>query len=130
MWSRRAFVVLAALAAYADDREDALAAIEPLAAALSEGDGAGFMKRVPRDTANYSELETNVGALLGMAEVTSSIEVTSASEGKAELDWQMHIRSRERQMLLERRRGTVNIEFRGRELKALTPASFFAPPAA
>jgi hypothetical protein len=113
----------------ADDRTDALDAIAPIASALSEGDAGMALGRLPDDAPNSAELRANLSALIAQAEVTSSVEVLDASEGKAELDWYMEIRSRETRSILERRRGKVSIRFRRRKLSAIEPASMFAPAA-
>ena len=127
---RRMFVsvIFAAFVARADDRTDALDAVAPIAAALSDGDTAAALAALRRDAENYAELRENLTAMIAQAEVTSSVEVISAESGAAELDWYMQIRNRSTKMVIARRRGTVQIRFRKRKLLALSPASFFAPP--
>jgi hypothetical protein len=129
--TRRAFLFLplAAPLLLADDRTDALDAIAPIASALSDGDAGTALGRLPEDAPNHAELRSNLAALIAQAEVTSSVEVLEASEGKAELDWYMEIRSRETRSIVERRRGKVSIRFRRRKLLSVEPASMFAPPA-
>lgn len=127
---RRTFasVLFVAFSARADDRTDALDAIAPIAAALSDGDTAALLAALPRDAENYAELRENLTAMIAQAEVTSSVEVISAESGAAELDWYMQMRNRSTKMVIARRRGTVQIRFRKRKLLALSPASFFASP--
>ena len=128
---RRTFVgACGAACVIADDRTDALDAVAPIAAALSNGDTAAALAAIPRELENYAELRENLTALITQAEVTSSVDVVSAESGSAELDWYMQIRNRSTNMLIARRRGTVEIRFRKRKLLALGPASFFAPPRA
>ena len=112
----------------ADDRTDALDAVAPIAAALSDADLAAVVAALPKDAPNYDELRTNLTGLIEQAEVTSSVEVLTAEAGAAELDWYMQVRNRATRMVIERRRGAVKIRFRRRRLIALEPASFFAPP--
>src|SRR4051794_39505059 len=113
----------------ADDRTDALDVITPLASALANSDPDGFASSLPRELANREEIRANVAALIAFAEVTSSVEVNSASKGEAELDWYMQIRSRATSMLAEQRHGTVKIGWnKKKRLTLLEPASFFAPP--
>ena len=130
MFSRRFVVGLfaPALIVRADDRTDALDAVAPIAAALSDGDTAAMLAALPRDAENYAELRENLTAMIAQAEVTSSVEVLSAEAGAAELDWYMQIRNRSTRMVIARRRGEVQIRFRKRKLLAMSPASFFAPP--
>jgi hypothetical protein len=127
---RRNFVgaVCCAVHALADDRTDALDAVAPIAAALSNGDTAAALAAIPRELGNYAELRENLTGLIAQAEVTSSVDVVSAEPGAAELDWYMQIRNRSTGMVVARRRGTVRVRFRKRKLLALEPASFFAPP--
>ncbi|MBC7928309.1 MAG: hypothetical protein H7039_21930 [Bryobacteraceae bacterium] len=119
-----------ALTAWADDRTDALDVVTPLATALANSDPDGFAQSLPRDLENRAEIRANVAALIAQAEVTSSVEVLSASKGEAELDWYMEIRSRATAMVVERRRGTVRIKWKKTRLVALEPSSYFAPPKA
>ena len=113
----------------ADDRTDALDVIAPLASALANSDPDGFASSLPKELANREEIRANVAALIAFAEVTSSVEVNSASKGEAELDWYMQIRSRATSMLAEQRHGTVKISWnKKKRLTVLEPASFFAPP--
>ena len=120
--------LLAASAAAADGRTDALDAVEPLASALSDGDAGAFMARIPQDAPNYSELAANVRALVAQTRTTSSVTVLKVGSGAADLDWYLEIRSRATDMSLERRRSIVRIEFAGRKLRRIEPAGFFAPP--
>jgi hypothetical protein len=121
-------LLCAVLQVWGDDRTDALDAIAPIAAALSNGDTAAMLDAVPRNAENAAELRTNLTALIATSEITSSVEVISAEGGAAELDWYMQIKNRATGMLVDRRRGKLQIRYRGRRLLALGPASFFAPP--
>jgi hypothetical protein len=123
---RRAFVFALPLVLGADDRSDALDAVADLASALSEGDAAGVLRAVPKD---QEELRSNLLALVTRAEVTSSVQVVSAGEGSAELDWYLEIRNRTTLTVVERRRARVRLQHRRRKLVSLEPVSFFAPPA-
>jgi hypothetical protein len=121
-------VLAAAGALQADDRTDALDAVTPLATALANSDPDGFAGSLPKELANREEIRANVAALIAAAEVTSSVEVNTAGKGTAELDWYMQIRSRATAMIVEQRRGTVNIGWKKKKLVLLEPASFFGPP--
>ena len=122
---RRAFLsFLPAVMLRADERTDALDAIAPLAAALSNGDAGAVLESIPKDA---TELRNNLAALVTRSEVTSSVEVVSAEKESAELDWYLEIRNRTTQMVVERRKGKVTIRHRRRKLLSVDPASFFAP---
>jgi hypothetical protein len=123
---RRAVLLALPLAVLsADERTDALDAIAPFAAALSNGDAGALLESIPKDA---RELRRNLAALIARAEVTSSVEVVTATKSAAELDWYMEIRDRITQTVVERRRGKVQLQHRRRKLLSLEPASFFAPP--
>lgn len=130
MTSRRSILFAVAampLALQADDRSDALDMVAPLAAALAEEqDGPGWAP--PRDLPNAAELRENVAAMRAQAVVTSSVDVLSMENGKAELDWYMRIRSRTPGVVVEQRRGSVKIAWTKKRLTLLEPASFFMPP--
>lgn len=128
MW-RRGFLLLApVLALRGDSRSDALDAVAPVAAALAEGDAGLALSVVPKSDPKAPQLRANITALLAQSAVTSSVDVIASEPGRAELDWYMEIRSRETEMVVERRRGVVTITHRKGKLLSLGPASFFAPP--
>ena len=122
---RRAFVFALPLVLGADHRSDALDAVADLASALSEGDTAAVLRVVPKE---QEELRSNLVALVTRADVTSSVQVVSAGEGVADLDWYLEIRNRTTQTVVERRRERVRLQHRRRKLVLLEPVSFFAPP--
>ena len=126
MFRRAMLLALPAALLDADERTDALDAIAPLAAALSNGDAGALLEAIPKDA---EELRVNLKALIARAEVTSSVEVVSATKDSAELDWYLELRSRTTQTVIDRRREKVRIRHRRRKLLSLEPASFFAPPA-
>ena len=118
---RRAIVLaLPAALLPADERTDALDAIAPLAAALSNGDAGALLQAIPKDA---RELRTSQTALIARAEITSSVEVVSAAKDSAELDWYLEIRSRGTQTVFDRRRGKVEIRHRRRKLLSLDAGS-------
>jgi hypothetical protein len=129
MWLRSLFsVLLPVFGISASEKGDALESVAPLAAALSDSDPGTFIAALPRDAPNIDELRNNVRALIAQAIVTSSVEVIREGSGEAELDWYLEIKSRATGMIIEARRGTVRIRHEGRKLRAISPASHFAPP--
>jgi hypothetical protein len=124
---RAAVLVLPFVLLGGDERTDALDALAPFASALSNGDAGAVLAAIPRDA---PELRANVTALIARSEVTSSVEVLSAEQDSAELDWYLQIKNRTTQSVVETRRGKVQIRHRRRKLVSLEPASFFAPPKA
>ena len=120
---------IAAALALADSSSDALEAVAPLAAALSEGSAGAFMSRIPSDCPGRAELRANVEAFVAAAEATSSVRVLRTTDDHAaDLDWYLEIRGRVAGMLVERRRGVVRVTLQGRELRAIGPPDFFRPP--
>jgi hypothetical protein len=111
----------------ADDRSDALDLISPLASALSAGDAEAFLNRIAEDAPDKARLGSNVRALLAQAEITSSVQLTSLQDGRAEVDWYMEIRSRARSMIMERRKATVIVRIRNAAIVSLEPVDFFKP---
>ena len=128
MRRRSALLLLLPLAAvlHADDREGALAAVEPFAAALGEGNTDEALRFLPE---SLIELRSNVAALLGQALCTSSINVLEVADGSANLDWYLQIRARATETLLERRQARIRVRWNGKRIVSLEPASFFAAPA-
>jgi hypothetical protein len=61
----------------ADDAQDVWDVFTELASALSEGNPVQFLKAFDRSMTGYRMLEADVTALLGQAEVQSSIEILS-----------------------------------------------------
>jgi hypothetical protein len=111
----------------ADERSDAIEIITPLAAALSAGDADGFLQRIPEDAPDRAQLVNNIQGLLAQAEITSSVQLTTVANGRAEVDWYIEIRSRARSMVLERRKGTVVVQFRNKAIVSIEPVDFFKP---
>lgn len=112
---------------WADERSDILDLVSPLATALSNGDPEEFLKHIPEDCPNRTQLADNVRGLIAQAEVTCSVDIKNIKDGRAELDWLMDIRARATETTLERRKGTVIITVRNGALASLEPASFFRP---
>lgn len=120
-------MAIAGRLAYSDERTEILDIVSPLASALSNGDADEFLRRIPDDAPNRAQLVNHVRALLAQAEMTCSIELRSVQGSRADLDWLMHIRSRATGSILERRRQTVIIRLRNRQIFAIEPVDFFRP---
>jgi hypothetical protein len=128
--TRRAVLWLAAATlASADERTEVLEIVSPLASALSNGDAEAFLRRIPADSPNRAQLADYVRALLAQAEMTCSIQLRSYEQGRAELDWYMEIRSRATASVMERRKQTVIVTLRNREVFSIEPVDFFKPAA-
>jgi hypothetical protein len=126
--TRRAVLWLAAATlASADERTEVLEIVSPLASALSNGDAEAFLRRIPADSPNRAQLADYVRALLAQAEMTCSIQLRSYEQGRAELDWYMEIRSRATASVMERRKQTVIVTLRNREVFSIEPVDFFKP---
>ncbi|HYO83625.1 MAG TPA: hypothetical protein VES20_19645 [Bryobacteraceae bacterium] len=124
---RRQFALLSCILAPslgADERSDALEAVEPFATALSDGDIANALRFLPEDSA---ALRTNVRALLSQATCVSSVAVVNVESDTAGLDWYLRLLSRATNGLLASRRDVVRLRWRKRNIISLEPASFFEP---
>ena len=124
--TRRTALLLPALS-WADERTDVLDAVSPLATALSNGDADAFMRRIPDDAPNRSQLADYVQGLIGQAEITCSVRLVNVEKERAELDWLMDIKGRATQSILERRKGKVVVVVRKRAIVSLEPVEFFKP---
>jgi hypothetical protein len=118
-----------ATVASADERTEILELVSPLASALSNGDADAFMRRIPDDAPNRTQLGNSIRALLAQAEMTCSIQLRSYEKGVAELDWYMEIRSRATASVMERRKQIVTVRLRNREVFSIEPVDFFKPAA-
>ena len=61
--------------------------------------------------------------------MTCSIQLRSFEQGRAELDWYMEIRSRATASVMERRKQTVIVVLRDRQVFSIEPVDFFKPAA-
>ena len=130
MTRRRAvfgLLIATASVAAADERADVLEIITPLATALSNGDADAFLRRIPADAPERAQLADNVRTLTAQAEMTCSIQLRTFGEGRAELDWYMEIRSRATSTMLERRRQTLAVRIRDKQILSIEPVDFFKP---
>ncbi len=107
-----------------------------LAAALSDGRAADFMRHFDESMPGYAELRTLVSALLEQAEVSSSVEFINVEKNQSdylvEVDWLLHLRARSPGEPIDRRRGKLKCHAtrKGRAWKitSLSPVDFFRPP--
>ena len=130
--TRRAVLSMAAataVAAFADERTEVLEIVSPLASALSNGDADAFLRLIPDDSPNRTQLADNIRALLAQAEMTCSVQLRKYEQGRAELDWYMEIRSRATSSMMERRKQIVTVRLRNREVFSIDPVDFFKPAA-
>ena len=120
----------------ADSAQQVWDLVTSMAAALSAGDASAFLRAFDAAMPGYEALRAGVTALLREAEVQSSIELVE-EEGDdrsraVELDWLVHIVSRQDGAVAERRRERVKcrVEKSGKKwrIAALEPLEFFAPP--
>lgn len=110
-----------------EDRAEVLGLVSPLASALSNGDVDAFLRHIPDDSPNRTQLARNIRGLLGQAEITSSVQLKNLEKGRAELDWYMEIRSRATQSVMERRKQPVIVTIRNGAIFSLEPVDFFKP---
>ncbi len=107
-----------------------------MASALSAGNAIAFMNAFDPAMPGYEELRAAVTALVGEAEVQSSVELVE-EEGDDRsravvLDWLVHIMDRQDGAVAERRQERVKcrVEKSGKQWRIawIEPLQFFAPP--
>jgi hypothetical protein len=111
-----------------DERTGILEIVEPLAAALSESRGDDFMAAFAPEMRDREELYRHLSALIAFAEVTSSITLLRAENGRAQLDWYMEIRARATGSVVERRRDKIAIRVSAGKIQEFAPVDFFRVP--
>jgi hypothetical protein len=135
---RRTLLLLGATLALADTRQDLIEVFGAMAAALSEGNPAVFLKAIDAAMPGYPRLAGDVKALAAQNELSSSI-VIARQEGNdriqtVELDWLLEIKGKDQSHNFLRRQAIVKcrLELQKRKWRivSIEPASFFAPPGA
>jgi len=132
--SRRVWL-LASLAAClrADSEDDVWEVLGRMASSLSAGNVPAFLDPIDRSMSGLEDLRVNLNALLGQAEVQSSLELIS-NEGDdsartVEADWLLRITRRDETSGARKRQQNVKCGFRkmGKKWKvvSLEPRSFF-----
>jgi hypothetical protein len=111
----------------ADEHSEAIALLTPLASALSAGNAEGFLRRVSEDAPNRAQLVNNINGLVAQGELTSSVQLTTIENGRAEVNWYLEIRSRARRQVLERRKSALVVQIRNGAIYSIEPVSFFKP---
>ena len=110
---RRVVVVslLASCLALADSESDAADVMRRLATALAGDNAAAFLKSIDPSMPGYAKLRTQIEALIGRAQVSSSISILENqgddSRRTLSVDWYIEIRSRGLGDQTEPRRRTV-----------------------
>jgi hypothetical protein len=136
-FTRRA-LLFAALAARmrADSADEVWELVSSVASDLSAGHGGEFLGAFDPAMPGYEDLRHSVTALLGQADVQSSLELVS-NEGdgrsrKVEVDWLLRITGPEEVSGATSRQERVKCGFekQGRRWRivSLEPLAFFAPP--
>ena len=127
---RRIFLVapLFVVPSVADIRQDLNDLFGSMAAALSDGNAALFLRAIDPSLADYERFAENVRALAAQGKLSSSIEITS-QEGSgesqsAELEWVLDMGGVRRQAIVKCRLERKRKQWR---IVAIEPASFFAP---
>ncbi len=124
------------LFAFADDRAAVSDFLGDAAAQLSSDNANGFLKRFDRDMPGYAKLETEVRALLKVAEVSCSAQVlelkASGDQVEAAVDWYLEVKPFTAVTASERRRELVRLKLKrdGKKflILSLEPQTLFAAP--
>ena len=122
--------------AFADDKAAVADFLGDAAASLSSGNAAGFLKRFDPAMPGYAKLETEVRALVKVAEVSSAAQVLETKATGDELvlavDWYVELKLHSQDLAGERRRELVEVRLKraGKSWKILSlePQSLFAAP--
>ncbi len=137
MTRRSLFLTMAAaLVLRADEAQDVRDFFGQLLSSLSEGNADQFMKNFDRSMPGYEMLAANVAALVGQADVQSSVEVLSdegTNSGRMlELDWFLQFVEPQPGGATTRRREQVHCTLarQGKKwrITRMAPLSMFAPP--
>ena len=136
MTRRGLLATLAALSLRADEAQQVWDLFTELAAVLSAGNAAEFMKPFDRAMPGYGTLEADVRGLLLQAQVQSSIELLN-DEGNdsartVELDWLLRIVEQLDTGAITERRERVRSRLAKQNKKwrilSFDPLTFFTPP--
>ncbi len=127
---------LCLLFGFADDRTAVADFLGDLAAALSSGNARGFMKRIDPAMPGYTQLETEVEALVKLAGVASSVqllELTAKDDGfDLQVDWFVELKPHGQELSSERRRDLLKLRLKrvgkGWKILTLEPRTIFAAP--
>jgi hypothetical protein len=120
----------------ADSADQVWDVVSSIASALSNGSGADFLSAFDRAMPGYEELRTNVTALLGQADVQSSIDLVG-NEGddrarNVEVDWLLSIVGHADVSGATKRQEHVKCRFEKQgkrwRIVGIEPRAFFAPP--
>src|SRR5579862_6234968 len=107
-----------------------------IASALADNDATTFAGALDPDMPHFSDFRAELNALVGEADVTSSVEVMTDTgddtHREAELDWVLHITGKSDSHAVEERHKAVKfrLERKGKKWKitSIDPMDFFAPP--
>jgi hypothetical protein len=117
MIGRRSWMTMWALAASAEDNEraKAVAVLAEMAAALSNGLPAAFLRHVAPNATRYADLASGITRLANAWEIASSVELrefTPRADGAlARVDWYLGLKSRTDARATEQRRQLLDIAF-------------------
>ena len=133
--TRRVFAFLPVLL-LADEASDAWDVIAAIAAALAEENAPAFLKRIDPKMPGYSDLSTNITALVQQADVQSVItplaNVGDSSERTLQLDWELRLKPKGDTVRMVMREEAVTAQLQLQNKKWLItkfePIAFFAPP--
>jgi hypothetical protein len=107
-----------------------------IASALADDNISIFVEAVDPNMPHFYDFRAGLAALVGVANVTSSVEVISDTGDDThrteELDWLMHMANKTDSQTLEERHKSVKfrLERKGKKWKivSIDPLDFFAPP--
>ncbi len=127
--------IAAAVLAFASAQSEIMDLLGDMTASLADDNAAGFMSGFDKSMPQYGALSGYMDALVGEAEITCNIELIKSagddSKRSADLDWTLHIHSREAAGPTIQREQAVHIELVKRKKRwkivAIGPLDFFAP---
>ena len=132
MTRRGLLLACAALPLCADDAQEIWDLFTALAAALSAGNSAEFLRHFDRSMPGYEMLQRDVTALVLQADLHSSIELLGNEGHSVELDWYLQVVQKEDAGGSAERRERVRCRLEKQNKRwrivSFAPLSFFTPP--
>jgi len=127
--------VVGALLAVADPHAEIVDRIASMTSALSNANPAGFMAPIDKNMKGYDTLRDYVTGMCDEAEVSSAVDPVKdegdETKRTVDLDWTLHLKSRQPAGPSADREETIHVEFVKEKKKwkivSISPIEFFKP---
>ncbi|WP_031499781.1 hypothetical protein [Bryobacter aggregatus] len=126
----------ASLTLHAEVRDELREVLAGMATSLSAANFSAFFKSIDKAMPGYPELRQQITGLCEMADISSSIEIQTATgdatHQTALIDWYMNLKPLSERIVNEQRRESLTFQFEKRGKKwiitKIDPISFFELP--